>query len=505
MLNPSGIKGLPIFLELAQAFPTAKFAAVPGWGTTPSDLESLTALANVELLPPAEDMDEILSRTRILVVPSLCAETYGRAGLEAMLRGIPVLASNVGGLAETKLGVDYLLPVAPITSYRGTTDALRNPEPVIPPQPVGPWQAALRELLEDSDRYDQISKASRDAALAYLADLRFEDFEARLAQVAQDAPAAVRSTAQQGSAAPGWTARMTALSPAKRALLLARVARKFSATHTSGTGSGSLIQIQPGGAKPILFCFHPHTGLVHYYQRLAKSLGPDQPVYALQARGLDGLEPPDESVEAMAGRYVREIERVQPHGPYHLLGSCSGGLIAYEVARQLERKNHAVALLGLIQTTAPPHSIFRPGFSRWRRRLVQRVRWLQEHSGAVYLLPARERLSYLRPLAWRFGRRLRALWSGLAGNQSALPADNLRRVEEAHTRANVAYQPGPFSGRVVLFESRRPFAAVMDPAEAWRRAGAREVIVCRVPVFPGDLLNEPRLRSFIPFLSRHLP
>jgi glycosyltransferase involved in cell wall biosynthesis len=99
LVNPCAVKGLPVFLALAERFPNVEFAAVPSWGTTAEDLASLQRHRNVTILPPSDDFDSILAQTRIALVPSLWAEARSRIILEAMSRGIPVMASDVGGLA----------------------------------------------------------------------------------------------------------------------------------------------------------------------------------------------------------------------------------------------------------------------------------------------------------------------------------------------------------------------------------------------------------------------
>jgi len=167
MVNPCAVKGISIFLALARRFPEAAFAAVPTWGTTPADLAALGELSNITVLPPADHIGDILGETRIVLVPSLWAEARSRMILEAMARGIPVVASQVGGLAEAMLGMDYLVPVTAVAHYRSAVDELLVPAADIPAQDIGPWAAVLERLLNGRDDYERLSAASREAALAY--------------------------------------------------------------------------------------------------------------------------------------------------------------------------------------------------------------------------------------------------------------------------------------------------------------------------------------------------
>ncbi|WP_253900255.1 condensation domain-containing protein [Corallococcus carmarthensis] len=109
-----------------------------------------------------------------------------------------------------------------------------------------------------------------------------------------------------------------------------------------------LVPIQREGTRRPFFCVHPVGGNVLAYAALAKQLGPEQPFYGLQSQGLDGSRPPLDSVEAMAALYVAAVRTVQPHGPYRLGGWSMGGVVAFEMARQLQARGEAVELVALI-------------------------------------------------------------------------------------------------------------------------------------------------------------
>ena len=118
MANPCAVKGISIFLALADAFPDTAFAAVPTWGTNAQDRAALAPVPTSRCSTRWTTSTLLLERTRVLLVPSLWAEARSRIVLEAMLRGVPVMAANVGGIPEAKMGVPYLLPVTPIAKYQ---------------------------------------------------------------------------------------------------------------------------------------------------------------------------------------------------------------------------------------------------------------------------------------------------------------------------------------------------------------------------------------------------
>ncbi|NEP47067.1 MAG: hypothetical protein F6K35_50980, partial [Okeania sp. SIO2H7] len=114
-----------------------------------------------------------------------------------------------------------------------------------------------------------------------------------------------------------------------------------------------LVAIQPQGSKPPLFISHGIFGNVMNFKDLAGYLGKDQPLYGIQARGLDGKETPLSSLEEMAARNIEVIKTVQPQGPYFLGGFSFGGLIAFEMSQQLFKAGEKVAFLGLFDTYSP--------------------------------------------------------------------------------------------------------------------------------------------------------
>jgi glycosyltransferase involved in cell wall biosynthesis len=218
MINPCAVKGLPIFLEVAARLPETEFGVVPGWGTTGADRRALERLPNVRFLPNARHIDEVLARTRVLLMPSLWYEGFGLIVMESMLRGIPVVASDAGGLVEAKRGTGYVIPVNIIERYEPVFDEHAMPRPVVRPNDAAPWVAAVRELLTDGAAYRRESQASRTAAQRFVGGLDAADMERYLTSLA------VR---QDGRPDGGHGhATIESLSPEKRALLLERLRKR---------------------------------------------------------------------------------------------------------------------------------------------------------------------------------------------------------------------------------------------------------------------------------------
>ncbi|GAA3923150.1 hypothetical protein GCM10022229_16250 [Luteimonas lutimaris] len=240
---------------------------------------------------------------------------------------------------------------------------------------------------------------------------------------------------------------------------------------------------------PALFFAHAIGGNVLNYRALAASLPEGMAIYGLQALGLDGVTPPLDRIEDMARRYVAEVRKVQPSGPYYLAGGSMGGMIAYEMAQQLTAAGEEVALLGLIDTSSHYGKRLREQAahppSAWSR-LRARLRGLSPGKA----LAALARMPGNRIAAVR-GRRLVAQ---LRERGEPLPHElRYAHVEATHLRAYRDYVVQPWAGRLTLFRAAQQDPSLGDdPCLGWS-ALAGEVEVLDVPGTHRGIVEKPEL------------
>ena len=320
IVNPCAVKGIDIFIALAARMPRLQFAAVPTWGTNAQDLAALRSEANITLLEPVENIDDLLRQTRVLLVPSLWAEARSRIVVEAMLRGVPVIASDAGGIREAKLGVPYLIPVNVITQYKPALDENLVPVAETPAQNIDPWKEALARLTEDRAQWEEIAARSRAAALQYVGNLSVEPFERLLLDVLQHekAPAAVNP-----------------ISDSRRRLAALRLKqRSWFPT----------LKIRESSARLRLFCF-PHAGGGTRIYRGWSISGVEVCPVLLPGRENRASEPPIDNMPEMIEPLLAAI-RPYTHEPYALFGHSMGAGIAFELTRVLEKPPRVLIVSG---------------------------------------------------------------------------------------------------------------------------------------------------------------
>ncbi|NJL89139.1 MAG: amino acid adenylation domain-containing protein [Coleofasciculaceae cyanobacterium SM2_1_6] len=253
----------------------------------------------------------------------------------------------------------------------------------------------------------------------------------------------------------------------------------------------SLVPIQTQGSKTPIFCIHPIGGNVLCYENLLPYLSPDQPVYGLQAQGLDGVAEAIDDIKIMARNYLQEIQTIQPHSPYILAGYSFGGIVAYEIAQQLRQAGEEVAALIFLDVISPQLS--RAGVPPIAQRLAI-------HGANLAQLDTAQRLAYFSN---RIGKKvtniqdkLHQYFDRMLGKQdlTTIPA-YLKKLETAHNQAACRYAPNFYHGRVIQFQAiERPANIYPSPSLGWQEVVKNPVeIIKGIPGHHGTMLEPPQV------------
>lgn len=274
---------------------------------------------------------------------------------------------------------------------------------------------------------------------------------------------------------------------------IAELSRILVQEAPSSSGWSPLVAIQPAGSRPPFFCMHGAGGNVLIYRDLSLDLGQDQPFYGLQSQGLDGSSPPLTKIEEMAALYLKEIRKVQPHGPYFLGGYCMGGTIAFEVAQQLQAAGEQIGLLALFDTMN--WSKILP-ITSWDRNYFA-IERLIFHAANFFHLDGKGRVEFWSEKMDALRNRI-PVWRGMLlakfGKRSHTAKSISRVLGEiwkTNDRACLDYIAKPYPGKITDFRPMKQYRIYNRVDIKWNHLaqGGQEIIV--LPVYPAGLLNEP--------------
>jgi len=282
---------------------------------------------------------------------------------------------------------------------------------------------------------------------------------------------------------------------------LAELIRKTREADPSQKGQAptpGVVAIRSRGTSTPLFLIHDVGGGVLRYEHLARHFPEDQAILAIESRGLSG-HPVDYNVEAMARHYIQQIRELQPHGPYFVVGHSFGGLVTYEIGRQLSALDEPMGLVGLLDT--------------FQRNLVEEDALLQDAPLKLGKLPVwkrlakdmkalflgQDRIGYLQERknymqAWALKTLYRTAYRISAPRGWTMPAF-LKDVKEANWIAADYFTPGTYDGKVVLFRCQnRIDTDPPDSSRVWQRLVKGGVTILEVPGDHNTMLKEPGVR-----------
>jgi amino acid adenylation domain-containing protein len=255
----------------------------------------------------------------------------------------------------------------------------------------------------------------------------------------------------------------------RRTVAAIAAAVKEAQANASPSKERPLVPIQPNGSKTPIFLVHAVGGDVLFYEPLARALNGDQPVFALRSPLSYQREMRESTLSEQAAFLLREIRSLHPSGPYFIAGHSYGGVLAFEMARQLQELACTPELLVLIDADLPGSKRHVP----LRSQLSTFVQTVQSE-GMTYL--ARKSELKIRYLTEMFIHRLQLIAAAATeaiGRQLPLTL-RYARIEEIHYRALAGYKAQPYTGKIWLIRAvQRGFKGILslsevdDPTLGW--------------------------------------
>lgn len=450
------------------------------------------------------------------LLPNGMIESMGRRDFQVKIRGFRIELGEVEAILRASPGVDdcvvttvadavgeqrLLGYVVPARGHAGEADALRAalvaklPDYMIPSRfvflaalPLTPNGKINRSALPAPPALEIVT--GKDAYLAPRSDL-----EQRLAEIWQAALKIPRAGVRDDFFALGGHSLLgvRVLSQVEKqlgrklplaAIFDARTIEQLAARllrDSEQTPWRSLVPIQPNGSRPPLFGIH-----FLRYHALVPYLGTDQPLYGLRyglaaQTGDTEVNLPD-TLEELAAHYIEEMRRFQPRGPYALLGYSFGGVVAYEMARQLRARGQEIRVLALLDARLVIEPKLLPLGQVTRNLLKGGVQGVVRRAVALAKQGVNEQL----PPGYK-------------------PHEHLG-VHDARLRRS--YVPKSYAGGLTLFKAGNTndfYRTYGPPEDSWRRFVTGPVEVHSVPGSHLGILEEPHVRLLAEKLNALLP
>lgn len=253
-----------------------------------------------------------------------------------------------------------------------------------------------------------------------------------------------------------------------------------------------LVLLKSGENKPPLFCIHPIGGNVSSYYDLAQKIGMDRPIYGLQSKGTDRESKPLDRIEEMASYFIQAIQTIQPDGPYFFLGYSFGGIIAFEMARQLVDRGQKVAFLGLLDIKCPTLEKANLTFSQW----------LHLHVNTLHKLELKDKIKYC--FDKKFNSNKTEYRDEIVTTLSDLETftTEFLNVLDCNLEAKKNYRPQVYSGAVTLFWSEYQSLYIdLYPELGWGNFVTGKLEIHQLPGDHNTLLKEPHLQVLVEKLN----
>ena len=260
----------------------------------------------------------------------------------------------------------------------------------------------------------------------------------------------------------------------------------------------SVVPIQPRGTAPPLFIIHGRFGNIIRFYQLAMLTGTDHPIYGIQAQSLLPGQAALLRLEDQAAYYVAEIKKIQPKGPYYLLGYSFGGTAGFEMAHQLHALGEQVELLGMLDAHPRDAIVLierNDSTHRLDKRIARHIRNLGRLSLWKKTAYLREKLS-LRARTWIYTA------ATLLGFRSV--PSFMKNTFYVSRAAAMNYRARPWPGRVTVFRASIQRDTRLPRDLGWTRLAEGGVEVCELPGDHDSIFQEPNIRIFAEELRARL-
>jgi surfactin family lipopeptide synthetase C len=255
----------------------------------------------------------------------------------------------------------------------------------------------------------------------------------------------------------------------------------------------SLVAVNAGGSKIPFFYVPPAAGTALEVKNILKYIPDDQPFYILESVGLDGKEEPHTEIQQMAAHYVKEIQSLQPEGPYLIGGRCFGGRVAFEVAQQIVNQGQKIALLSIFDTY-PPFMYKNADLHSQQRDLDHFVKRTIDNLKSGDLLKVG--INYLKISFRKFNKKVKDKFELMTSDERE---KIFKKIRQIHTDSQNRYVAKVYPGKITLIESA---ATNNEYKEKWGKLASDGLDYYTIPDTDHlTIVQEPKLKEFVEKLN----
>jgi len=247
----------------------------------------------------------------------------------------------------------------------------------------------------------------------------------------------------------------------------------------------SLVVLKERGNRHPIFLVHSNGGFLVLYTSLVRSMAKDQPIYGFQLSKLDDMQ----TLEEIASDYIKELLEINPSGPYILIGFSAGGILAFEMSKQLNQLGKKVEFLGLLDTYPISYDFNADKSTLIREFIEQRFNLKKDELDIINNLSEEEQYSYILEL----GKK----------NNFFTPDQGIDRVKhilKSFIKINLAlkeYKITPIQNEIIFFKA---IDEGDDPSMYWEELTKKNIQIIKVPGDHHSMIKPPNVDKLIKIL-----
>lgn len=259
--------------------------------------------------------------------------------------------------------------------------------------------------------------------------------------------------------------------------------------------SSPVVAIKPSGNRPPVYLVPGDNLTALIFNGIGRNIHPDQPVYGLQPKGIDGRSEPLTTIEDIARYYIDAMVQQHPSGPYAIAGYSFGGYVAIEMGKQLKQMGRQVLMLGMIDVDAHIAENFLSWGEKASRKITRqgpKLLWIMKS----FVANPKKVMEYQRAV---LSNRAKEMFN--VSTEESVEKGTFYQLQQhinsVHHKALSAYHMEQYDGIITLFKAaERPYFVDDFEYMGWQKYATKGVNVYDIPGDHASMFTEPNCKLF---------